>query len=35
MDRDIELGMLSVIITMIVLYLSVWLFKLNYYENEQ
>ena len=26
MDRDTELGMLSVIITMIVLYLSIWLF---------
>lgn len=27
MDRDTELGMLSVIITMIVLYLSIWLFN--------
>lgn len=27
MDRDTELGMLSVIITMMVLYLSIWLFN--------
>lgn len=27
MDKDTELGMLSVIITMIVLYLSIWLFN--------
>lgn len=27
MNRDTELGMLSVIITMIVLYLSIWLFN--------
>lgn len=27
MDRDTELSMLSVIITMIVLYLSIWLFN--------
>lgn len=27
MDKDTELGMLSVIITMIVLYLSMWLFN--------
>lgn len=27
MDRDTGLGMLSVIITMVVLYLSIWLFN--------
>lgn len=27
MDRDTGLGMLSVIITMIILYLSMWLFN--------
>lgn len=27
MDRDTELGMLSVIIMMVVLYLSMWLFN--------
>lgn len=27
MDRDTELGMLSVIIIMVVLYLSIWLFN--------
>ena len=27
MDRDTKLGMLSVIIVMIVLYLSIWLFN--------
>lgn len=27
MDRDTKLGMLSVIIMMVVLYLSIWLFN--------
>ena len=27
MEKDTELGILSVIITMIVLYLSIWLFN--------
>lgn len=35
MDKDTELGMLSVIITMIVLYLSIWLFNLEHKEDSE